>query len=416
VKYKGDSGDFEVFEDRLIIHRSGVQGRLQFGKDEPPRVIPFGAIREVLFQAPKGFSTGWLRLVLGDDEVGTDYQAKPDDPDAMGFLSRGTQQWQELFARLQQVVETSRTNGVEPSSVPYPRGSNRAEQSSQSMAVLRSEQEQNLQQGRQKQQAREEQLAQQARQKQQVREEQLAQQARQKQQAREEQMAQQARQKQQARPKKRPTTPEPATKEHPILGLAMAVGLLVLLVAGGFALFGHGGGNGKSTNVAASAGTPTSHPAVKKTPPPVPAPPPVDPDVAEARSWTAKYAKDANAVRVSVQSTQLGVGLLQQQKEPVSASDLAALSSLVKQSQDTLDGVAMDTVNDLGGRMSAAKEQAWQGVYELKDSMGKLRDYLDDQKPSTLSDFNDKYQSGTQDWNDGVTALWTKAGKKPPTV
>ncbi len=141
----------------------------------------------------------------------------------------------------------------------------------------------------------------------------------------------------------------------------------------------------------------------------------MDPSLADARGWTAKFAHDANTVQVAVQSVQGGLKLIQDDPN-AGAAEAASLSSLVKQSQDFLNGASLDMVDSLGNPSKTEKTQAWYGADELKDAMGKLRSYIDDQKPSTLSDFQDKYQAGVADWNAGVTAMWGKAGIKPPTV
>ena len=96
---------------------------------------------------------------------------------------------------------------------------------------------------------------------------------------------------------------------------------------------------------------------------------------------------------------------------------MASLSGIVGQAKGFLDDAKLDLVTQVDSPMKTQREEAWYAASQLSDAMGKLRNYLDTQKPSDLADYKDKFTTGQQYWNEAINALWARAGKsKPPTV
>ena len=161
--------------------------------------------------------------------------------------------------------------------------------------------------------------------------------------------------------------------------------------------------------------SPSSSAADPKTLPAVPVPSPVDQDTVKIADWISKTQHSTNEVQVAVQSVQTGVALIQ--NGTPTADDLASLSAIIKQAGGFLDEAQADLFNQIDSPLKSQRQEAWYAASQLSDAMGKLRNYLDTQKPSDLADYRDKFAAGQQYWNEAVNALWARAGKsKPPTV
>jgi hypothetical protein len=119
-------------------------------------------------------------------------------------------------------------------------------------------------------------------------------------------------------------------------------------------------------------------------------------------------------LQVAVQSVQAGIQLLQSSGQ---ASDVASFSGLVKQAKDYLHDASLAMVSHIGNPLKSEREEAWYAADQLSSAMGKLRNYLDDNKPSTLSDFMSQYQQGVTYWNEAITKIFDRAGHaKPPLL
>jgi len=165
------------------------------------------------------------------------------------------------------------------------------------------------------------------------------------------------------------------------------------------------GGSGTNTSDTAGGGS------VDQSAPVAPA----DDDMAKTAAWIDKTQGDTHSVQVAVQSVQGGIKLVQD--GATDAASQAALSSLVKQSQDFLHDASLGLVTEIDDPLKSQREEAFQAANQLSDAMSKLRSYIDSSKPSDLADFQTNYQQGVQDWNEAVTKIWAAAGRStPPTV
>jgi hypothetical protein len=197
-------------------------------------------------------------------------------------------------------------------------------------------------------------------------------------------------------------------KAHPVWASAIAV--IVAIIA-----IGAAAGPSKTTPTAATSPA-TRIPSPSPSPSsPAPVAPVANPDPMKVADWISRTGHSTHEVQIAIQSVQAGVRLLQSGQ--VGPSELAALSGLVKQSQDLCSDADLNMVNEVGNPLKSERQEAWYAADEFKDAMGKLRTYLDTQKPSDLSDFQTKYEEATRFWNEAVTKLWSYASiPKPPTV
>ena len=139
-------------------------------------------------------------------------------------------------------------------------------------------------------------------------------------------------------------------------------------------------------------------------------------DTAKISEWIRKTHHSTNEVQVAVQSVQAAAAILQNGSPPT-PDDIASLSGIIKQARGFLDEAQNDLVQQIDSPLKSQREEAWYAASQLTDAMGKLRSYLDSQKPSDLSDFNDKFATGRTYWNEAVKALWARAAEpKPPTI
>jgi hypothetical protein len=135
--YKGDSGHFEVTDTEIVIVRSGLAARAAFGKDCPDRHIPLGAVAGVRFKEPGRMTPGWLRLVLGGEQLPADFKPKIDDPDAMFFQHKEKDAWTALAQWLEQVAAHNNSSGYGPAGVSFDAGSNARARTAATQAQLR---------------------------------------------------------------------------------------------------------------------------------------------------------------------------------------------------------------------------------------------------------------------------------------
>lgn len=122
--YKGETGEIDVRDETLVIRRSGVQARVQFGKDTPDRAVPLQAVRDVLFKEPGKMSSGALRLVLGAEPAPAQVKAQLDDYDAMTFTAKQADAFRALHQWLQGVAAQNHADGVDFAGVAYDPGVN----------------------------------------------------------------------------------------------------------------------------------------------------------------------------------------------------------------------------------------------------------------------------------------------------
>ena len=198
-----------------------------------------------------------------------------------------------------------------------------------------------------------------------------------------------------------PVTPRRAANKPVLIAVVLVAAVVFAIVAG---------------NSSPDTAAPPSDPVTAgQAAPPVAAVVPADSDMTGAAAWISKTQSDTHSVQVAVQSVQAGIKLLQDGGSDPAAT--AELSGLVKQSQGFLHDAELNLVTEIDKPLKDQREEAWFAANELSDAMKKLRSYIDDQKPSELSDFQNKYQQGVRFWNEAVTKIWSTAGQPtPPTV
>jgi len=115
MKYDGYNGTIQVEDDSLVITRSGMVARAAFGKDTAPRTIPLQAIGGVHFKASSRLTNGWLQLVVGSSAAAELTTGKAgSDADTVLFTNKNREQFEQLHAWLQTVVEKNQADGVDP--------------------------------------------------------------------------------------------------------------------------------------------------------------------------------------------------------------------------------------------------------------------------------------------------------------
>ncbi|GGV33769.1 hypothetical protein GCM10010182_66940 [Actinomadura cremea] len=118
-EYVGVNGRILLERETLILVRSGLRSRM-VGHAQESRRIPFQAISDVRYKEAGRMVNGYLQLGLG----GVEPQAlnagnAASDPDTVLFTWGKRSDFEQLRARLQQVVAINRASGIAPATVPY---------------------------------------------------------------------------------------------------------------------------------------------------------------------------------------------------------------------------------------------------------------------------------------------------------
>jgi hypothetical protein len=58
----------------------------------------------------------------------------------------------------------------------------------------------------------------------------------------------------------------------------------------------------------------------------------------------------------------------------------------------------------------------YDGLNELKNSMGALVGYLGDPNPATLASFSTQFDRGKSEWNEGVLAVYAESSQTKPLI
>jgi hypothetical protein len=136
----------------------------------------------------------------------------------------------------------------------------------------------------------------------------------------------------------------------------------------------------------------------------------------QAQAYIKSMSRDINTVQVSVQSVQVGIALLQ--KGGASTGAVDQFAQLAQQAHDSINAVRQDfATGDTSGNLGNAEVELFTAANDLKNAMGAVVAYTGNPNPATLAHFTSQYQNAVGEWDDGVTTIWTIAGKtKPPTV
>ena len=136
----------------------------------------------------------------------------------------------------------------------------------------------------------------------------------------------------------------------------------------------------------------------------------------QAQAYVTSHGADARHVAANVAIVQLAV-MAGQKSGAQDAMNQVALAA--QKAHDNIDNVranfASDTTSD--GALGNDETEVFAAANDLKNAMGAAVAYTGDPNSATLAQFTTKYQKAVGEWNDGVQAIWTLAGKSdPPTL
>jgi hypothetical protein len=172
-----------------------------------------------------------------------------------------------------------------------------------------------------------------------------------------------------------------------------------------------------STTVTTRPAPTTTRPKATTVPPPTTAP---GPKVSQqALRYVKAHTADATMVQSDVELVDTDIGLLLQNPDQVTQSDIDDLAQFGQEAHDSIDAIRLDFANGADG---TGNNETWEaevdaGANDLKNSMGALVAYTGNPNAATLASFSTQYNSAVGEWNDGVTNLWVAANiPNPPTI
>jgi tetratricopeptide (TPR) repeat protein len=119
AEYEGYNGRIILDEQALLLIRRGVKARVS-GLGEGTRRVPFQALSDVRFKDAGRLVNGYLQFGLAGIEPKKITSANAaTDPDTVLFVWKRREEFHQLYAWLQHVVEVNRSSGIDPSTVPY---------------------------------------------------------------------------------------------------------------------------------------------------------------------------------------------------------------------------------------------------------------------------------------------------------
>jgi hypothetical protein len=128
MRYEGYDGQLEVDGDALVLTREGKAAGLAFGSDVPARRIPLAAVAGARLTPATWSRAGWLHHMLGAEPAAElSYAQATSSPDAVLFLAADGEAFAALHQWLEHVANVNRDSGIDPATVPYDRGWNRAQ-------------------------------------------------------------------------------------------------------------------------------------------------------------------------------------------------------------------------------------------------------------------------------------------------
>ncbi|MBC6461455.1 DUF4429 domain-containing protein [Actinomadura sp. HBU206391] len=119
AEYEGYNGRIVLDDQALLLIRRGVKARVS-GLGEGTRRIPFQALSDIRFKDAGRLVNGYLQLGLAGVEPKKITSANAAaDPDTVLFVWKRREEFHQLYAWLQHVVEVNQSSGIDPSTVPY---------------------------------------------------------------------------------------------------------------------------------------------------------------------------------------------------------------------------------------------------------------------------------------------------------
>lgn len=67
AKFKGNGGTIKVYEDRVMIERSGISALGTVGD----RTYPYGSLGSVIYRKPRWYSDGYIQFIASGNTSGT---------------------------------------------------------------------------------------------------------------------------------------------------------------------------------------------------------------------------------------------------------------------------------------------------------------------------------------------------------
>jgi hypothetical protein len=134
-----------------------------------------------------------------------------------------------------------------------------------------------------------------------------------------------------------------------------------------------------------------------------------------AADYAKAHAKDANSVVVSVQEVQRATGIYADAPDPAAAVTLQGIMSDAKDSFEKVKQSMLPQDTPPAG-LEETRDEMYGAVDQLSTAIDSDKAFVDDQKPSELSDFAQHWKRGRAEWNEAVTKIWSAAGMTPPTV
>jgi hypothetical protein len=130
----------------------------------------------------------------------------------------------------------------------------------------------------------------------------------------------------------------------------------------------------------------------------------------QASSYITAHSSDISGVQASVQAVKADI---------TANASMDQLAQDAQQAHDNLDGVRDDfAVNTTtSGTLGDDETEVFGAANDLKNAMGALVAYTGNSNPATLAQFKTQYQNAVGEWNDGVSGVWSLAGKmNAPTI
>jgi ABC-type transporter Mla subunit MlaD len=130
----------------------------------------------------------------------------------------------------------------------------------------------------------------------------------------------------------------------------------------------------------------------------------------QASSYIAAHGSDISGVQASVQAVQVDIK---------ANSSIDQLAQDAQQAHDNIDSVRDDFAlnTTMSGALGNDETEVFGAANDLKNAMGALVTYTGNSNPATLAKFKSQYQNAAGEWNDGISGIWSLAGKtNPPTI
>lgn len=183
-------------------------------------------------------------------------------------------------------------------------------------------------------------------------------------------------------------------------------GVLALLIIGAAT-----SGKSKSPATSHPATQAASHPAAQSAPrPSVPA------SEKEARAWINEHRVDAEHVAALIALVQ--ITLHEAEKHEAGESSLDAVAQAAQGAHDQINEVRSDFASgETSGALEHAALEVFTAANELKNAMGAMVAYTGNPNPATLAHFTSQYTPAREEWDHGITTIWSLAHQHhPPTI